>query len=138
MNTMKALTFPALAELGPEISLDGPVEQLEYLVNGEIRLWDGPVADVLSPICEETSDGPRQIRIGSYPMFGEAEAMASADALSAGLSNASAEVVEAARGGEKVVLATVRHHFTFVVVGFLGISPFDVTGTAEMVVLDGN
>jgi glyceraldehyde-3-phosphate dehydrogenase (NADP+) len=87
MNTMKALTFPALAELGPEISLGGPVEQREYLVNGEIRLWDGPVADVLSPICEETPDGPRQIRIGSYPMFGETEAMAALDAAAAAYDN---------------------------------------------------
>ena len=80
MATVKRLEFPPLTELGPEIALGGPVEQREYLIDGEIRRWSGPVADVLSPISEETPEGPRRVRIGSYPMFGEAEAMTAVDA----------------------------------------------------------
>jgi glyceraldehyde-3-phosphate dehydrogenase (NADP+) len=34
------------------------MNQTEYLINGEIRNWDGPVSEVLSPICIETSEGP--------------------------------------------------------------------------------
>ncbi len=83
MTNIETLAFPALAELGPEIALAAPVEQREYLVDGEIRRWDGPVTDVLSPICEETPDGPRQVRIGSYPLFGESDAVAALDAAAA-------------------------------------------------------
>lgn len=83
MSATDTLAFPSLAELSPEIALGPPIEQREYLLNGELRHWDGAVAEVLSPICEETADGPRQVRIGSYPMFGEAEAMAAVDAAAA-------------------------------------------------------
>ena len=80
MAMVRKLEFPPLTGLGPEIALDAPLEQREYLIDGEVRRWSGPVADVLSPISEETPDGPRQVRIGSYPMFGEAEAVAAVDA----------------------------------------------------------
>ena len=46
-----------------------PVEQKEFLCNGEIREWTGPGQDVLSPICLSTPEGIRRKVIGSYPLL---------------------------------------------------------------------
>jgi len=91
MATVRQLVFPPLAGLPPEIVLDAPAEQREYLIDGEIRRWKGPVAEVLSPVSEETPDGPRRIRIGSYPLFGEAEAMAALEAAETAYDNGRGE-----------------------------------------------
>jgi glyceraldehyde-3-phosphate dehydrogenase (NADP+) len=60
--------------------LDGPVNQTEYLINGELRHWDGPALDVFSPVCVKTGDDLRQQRIGSYPLLSEHEARQALDA----------------------------------------------------------
>ncbi len=83
MDVPARLVFPALEALPPEVALGGSIEQREYLIGGEIREWGGPVMDVLSPICEETPDGPRQLRIGSYPAFDEVHAMAALESAAA-------------------------------------------------------
>jgi glyceraldehyde-3-phosphate dehydrogenase (NADP+) len=80
MNIAETLVFPDAAGLPEELALPGPVEQREYLIDGEIRLWDGPVQQVASPICSETPTGPVQRVIGSFPLFGEREALAALDA----------------------------------------------------------
>ncbi len=52
-----------------------PVDQREYLCNGEIKVWGGPQQDVLSPICETLNGSIQQKRIGSYPLLGKKEAL---------------------------------------------------------------
>lgn len=48
-NRLEAL-FPSADEI-PAAFRPGPaIEQREYLVNGELRLWDGPLAPVRSPV----------------------------------------------------------------------------------------
>ncbi|RVU00404.1 NADP-dependent glyceraldehyde-3-phosphate dehydrogenase [Mucilaginibacter limnophilus] len=56
------------------------IHQREYLCNGEMRKWDGPVSEVYSPVCIPTSEGLKRKLIGTYPLCTEAEAM---DALAA-------------------------------------------------------
>ncbi len=56
------------------------IEQRRYLCCGEMKTWSGPQQDVFSPVCEVTGDGPRPIRIGSYPLLGEAQALEALDA----------------------------------------------------------
>src|SRR4051794_24816730 len=52
-----------------------PIHQRCYLVDGELRAWDGPVETIRSAICVRRSDGSlQQLELGSYPMGGEAEA----------------------------------------------------------------
>jgi glyceraldehyde-3-phosphate dehydrogenase (NADP+) len=80
MNIAERLVFPEAARLPEELALPGLVEQREYLIDGEIQLWDGPVQQVSSPICAETPTGPVQRVIGSFPLFGEREARAALDA----------------------------------------------------------
>jgi Flp pilus assembly protein TadG len=71
------------------------------------------------------------------PAFASAEALGTADALGAGLDNAVTVVVAASRGGSPVVSASVSHQFSLAT-GLLGLPPFEIAGTAEMVVLEGN
>ena len=60
--------------------LPAPIEQRQYLCNGEIRIWNGPQQDVLSPVCETVDGTVRQKRIGSYPLLTETEALEALDA----------------------------------------------------------
>jgi glyceraldehyde-3-phosphate dehydrogenase (NADP+) len=80
MSVAERLVFPDPAGLPADLALAGPVEQREYLVGGEIRLWEGPMQEVASPICIETPTGPVQRVIGSFPLFGAKEALATLEA----------------------------------------------------------
>ncbi|MBZ5588615.1 MAG: NADP-dependent glyceraldehyde-3-phosphate dehydrogenase [Acidobacteriia bacterium] len=87
MNPEPKLSFPSLDGLPAEVRLPAPVDQREYLIGGEIRRWDGPSQEVLSPICRETPAGPVQHVIGSFPLFGEKETLAALDAAVAAYDN---------------------------------------------------
>lgn len=65
------LVFPAENDLPAEIKINEPISQTEYLVNGELRYWDGPFQEVFSPICVQTSTGLVNKKIGSYPLLTE-------------------------------------------------------------------
>ena len=67
MDDMNKL-FPAGPEAVPAAyRLPDLVEQREYLVAGELRNWNGPFQEVLSPIGVQ---GQPTI-IGRYPLQGE-------------------------------------------------------------------
>ncbi len=67
--------------------LSETVEQRSYLIGGELRTWERRIEDVLSPICEETANGPVPRRIGSYPILTEKEAIAALDAAEGAYAN---------------------------------------------------
>ena len=72
--------FPQAADI-PETLLNGiPCIQTGYLVNGEIRVWDGPRQEVLSPVWVADDTGPKPFCIGEYPLLTEAEALQALDA----------------------------------------------------------
>lgn len=52
--------------------LNFPLLQKEYLINGEIKQWEGNFENVYSPICDENNN---QILLGSYPLNTEKEAL---------------------------------------------------------------
>ena len=53
----------------PEQFRAGPaIEQREYLVNGELRQWQGPLAPVLSPVSLKTDAGLESVVLGSTPL----------------------------------------------------------------------
>ena len=56
------------------------IEQKTYLSDGELVNWDGPTHEVFSPICMNTPEGVQRIKIGSYPVCTEKEAMIALDA----------------------------------------------------------
>lgn len=67
-------TFPKEQDIPVEFRIDQPTEQKEYLINGEIRISNGPFQKVLSPVCIETENGVVQKELGSYPLLTEKEA----------------------------------------------------------------
>ena len=71
--------FPALDAIPAEFT-PAPVNQVNYLLNGELRQWVGPVQKVYSPVCCATAEGPQRQLIGSFPLMGETEALAALDA----------------------------------------------------------
>ena len=58
-----------------EYRLDGELHQREYLSNGEMKKWDGPVSNVYSPVCFPSPEGLKRKLIGSYPLGTEKEAL---------------------------------------------------------------
>lgn len=75
-----AAIFPRPQDV-PEAFRLPAIEQRRYLVGGEDRQWDGPVEQVLSPVCLRTDGGSAaQQVLGHFPQLGEAEALAALDA----------------------------------------------------------
>lgn len=72
--------FPAEADIPAEFRLPAEIHQREYLSDGVMKTWNGDVHTVLSPICIKTPKGLERKVIGSYPLCGEEEAMASLNA----------------------------------------------------------
>ncbi len=59
--------YPKPGAIPVEYSLSEPVNQTEYLIDGELRQWDGPMHEVTSPVCVETEAGCRRVVIGCHP-----------------------------------------------------------------------
>ncbi|RPJ78926.1 MAG: aldehyde dehydrogenase family protein, partial [Deltaproteobacteria bacterium] len=53
--------------------------QKEYLMDGEIRIWNGPQQEVLSPIYLQGDKGLYPKKLGSYPLLSEKQAMEALD-----------------------------------------------------------
>jgi len=75
--------FTALDNVPDEFRLTTTIEQREYLVNGELRRWGGPAQDVFSPVCIRAEGGYQRVRIGSFPLMTEGEALSALDAAAA-------------------------------------------------------
>jgi len=73
--------FPRENEIPEFAKLPKPVELCEYLIDGELRKWNGPFQEVTSPI-EIVSEGGvlKPARLGHYPRLGEKQAMEALDA----------------------------------------------------------
>jgi len=82
---IKESQIPAEFQLGEE------VHQREYLSNGEMKKWDGPVSEVYSPVCFPGADGLKRKLIGSYPLGTEKEAMEALDAATEAYNNGRGE-----------------------------------------------
>ncbi|RZA04393.1 MAG: NADP-dependent glyceraldehyde-3-phosphate dehydrogenase [Moraxellaceae bacterium] len=67
------------------------IHQREYLSNGEMKKWDGPVSEVYSPVCIPTSEGLKRKLIGTYPLCTEKEAFEALDAAVAAYDNGRGE-----------------------------------------------
>jgi len=61
-----------------EFRLSDEIIQNEYLINGEIRKWEGAKQDVLSPICLN-ENGKKQVKLGYYPKLTQNEAKMALD-----------------------------------------------------------
>ncbi len=69
-----------------------PIHQREYLLNGEMRPWNGAVSEVYSPVCLPGPDGTLQRQlVGSFPVTGPKEALEALDAAVAAYNNGRGE-----------------------------------------------
>ncbi len=75
-----ASLFPAEGEIPPDARLPMPIRQETYLVGGELRRWEGPMQEVLSPLCVASGIGPVQVPVGSYPLLTGDESLDALDA----------------------------------------------------------
>lgn len=72
--------FPNEDAIPASAKLPGFIEQREYLINGELRIWNGGLNEVLSPVFIKTKDGLKQKAIGTTPLLTSTEAMSALDA----------------------------------------------------------
>ena len=72
--------FPKDSDIPHQFNIAEPVKQTEYLVNGKLIQWDGPVQEVFSPICTDSGAEIKQKMLGSYPLLTDKEAMDVLDA----------------------------------------------------------
>ena len=78
---VNASIFPHLDEIPQQLRLTGTIEQREYLCDGVLRRWEGPLQDVESPVCLHNGGRLDRQRIGAYPLLTGREAL---DVLAAG------------------------------------------------------
>ena len=71
------------AAIPAEFALKELINQTTYLSNGEMVEWKGDTHEVYSPICIKTEKGIERIKIGSYPICTQKEAMIALEAASA-------------------------------------------------------
>lgn len=83
--------FPTEDAIPSEFRLPSEIHQREYLSNGEMKQWSGPVHEVYSPICVQTTAGLERKLIGSYPVCTEKESQESLDAAVAAYNNGRGE-----------------------------------------------
>ena len=72
--------FPTPDDIPAQWRLGEPLEQRDYLVAGELRHWDGPLATVRSPVWLKHDDGERQVILGSAPLLDADTALTALDA----------------------------------------------------------
>ena len=78
-NNLQAL-FPTAGQIPERYRPGAPIEQREYLVNGELLSWQGPMAAVRSPVFLAGEQGDEQVVLGSTPLLDADAALAALDA----------------------------------------------------------
>ena len=48
---VQVIPFPLKSEIPPQLMEGLPLLQRDYLVDGQIRTWTGPLKEVHSPVC---------------------------------------------------------------------------------------
>lgn len=84
--------FPANKDQIPAEYRIDPIHQREYLLNGEMRAWEGPFSEVYSPICLPDANGALQRQlVGSFPVCGPEQAVEALNAAVAAYDNGRGE-----------------------------------------------
>ncbi len=51
-----------------ELALSGPATFRQYLLDGELRDWDGPMQEIFSPVFMDDAAGPKRQLLGACPI----------------------------------------------------------------------
>jgi len=80
MNQLLHCVFPTESAIPDQFKIRQPVDQREYLINGELRTWTGSLNPVLSPVCLKEGDELKQQVIGNTPLLTSKESLEALDA----------------------------------------------------------
>jgi glyceraldehyde-3-phosphate dehydrogenase (NADP+) len=80
MDRLLDSLFPTADNIPDTWRLEAPLEQRDYLVNGQLKRWDGPLATVRSPVWLKQADGEQQVVLGSAPLLDADTALTALDA----------------------------------------------------------
>lgn len=67
--------FPSINEIPSNMDIPEQHEQRLYLVDGELKEWNGHVQDIYSPVFIKENNELIRKRLGSYPLLGEKESL---------------------------------------------------------------
>lgn len=67
--------FPSEEQIPASVRLPAYVEQREYLIGGELRMWGGELNPVRSPVFVKTAKGVEQKVIGATPLLTSQESL---------------------------------------------------------------
>lgn len=80
MNNPFAQVFPRENDIPEAYRFSDPIEQREYLVNGELKVWNGNLNPVLSPVFVREGEKFTQKVLGSTPLLTTKESMEALEA----------------------------------------------------------
>jgi glyceraldehyde-3-phosphate dehydrogenase (NADP+) len=80
MSDFLANIFRPEDSIPEHFKISQPIQQREYLINGELKIWDGNLNPVLSPVFIKEGDKVVQKNIGSTPLLTTKESLAALDA----------------------------------------------------------
>lgn len=69
------LLFPSIDHLPPEVRVSTEPYEMRYLIDGEIRTWNGPAQDIYSPVCLDDGQGPKRYTLGRCALLTEKESL---------------------------------------------------------------
>lgn len=72
--------FPSIHQIPEKWQLGSFIEQREYLVNGELKIWNGPMNEVVSPVTINNGNGNEKNIIGNTPLLSAKVALDALDA----------------------------------------------------------
>src|SRR5688572_30738643 len=80
MSQLLENIFPSESAIPEPFRISKPIEQREYLINGEMKTWGGNLNPVLSPVFVKEGDQYVQKVIGSTPLLTSKESLEALDA----------------------------------------------------------
>jgi glyceraldehyde-3-phosphate dehydrogenase (NADP+) len=84
--------FPEESAIPQQFRIQQPIEQRQYLINGEMKTWEGNLNPVQSPVFVKEGNSFRQKTIGSTPLLTTKESMEALDVKCDGQNRARGEV----------------------------------------------
>ena len=80
MSQLLSSVFPTGNTIPDEFKIQHPIDQREYLINGELKTWTGNLNPVLSPVCLKEGNELKQQIIGNTPLLTSKESLEALDA----------------------------------------------------------
>jgi len=80
MSNFLANVFPEEKDIPEPFRISEPIEQREYLIDGQMKTWNGNLNPVLSPVFVKSGSEHKQKVIGSTPLLTSKESLEALDA----------------------------------------------------------